>query len=117
MRYWVPVHEINMWGHATVGAIWIMDKLGLLTPTEMISILTQSYLVEARVDREGLEPRIFVSQPAGSVKDIGHAHVLEIISCLGITLNDLAPGFKVQNACTSRTKTLIPLSSRDVLNN
>jgi PhzF family phenazine biosynthesis protein len=94
-----------------------MDKLGLLPLTERISISTKSGIVEARVDREGLEPRIFVSQPAGPVEDIADAQVLEIMFCLGITLDDLAPGFKVQNASTSRTKTLLPLRSRDVLNN
>jgi PhzF family phenazine biosynthesis protein len=117
MRYWVPNHEMDMCGHATVGAVWIMDKLGLLPLTERISISTKSGIVEARVDREGLEPRIFVSQPAGSVEDIADAQVLEIMFCLGITLDDLAPGFKVKNASTSRTKTLLPLRSRDVLNN
>ncbi|KAJ5906172.1 uncharacterized protein N7473_003088 [Penicillium subrubescens] len=116
MRYWVPNHEMEMCGHATVGAVWIMNKLGLLPPTESVSISTKSGIVEARVDREELGPRIFVSQPAGSVEDIAHAHALEIMSCLDITLDDLAPGFKIRNACTSRTKTLIPLKGRDVLN-
>jgi PhzF family phenazine biosynthesis protein len=116
MRYWVPNHEMEMCGHATVGAVWIMDKLGLLPATEEISISTKSGIVETRVDRERLEPRVFVSQPSGSVEDIADAHVLEVMSCLEIALDDLAPGFKVQNACTSRTKTLIPLRSRDVLN-
>lgn len=117
MRYWVPNHEMEMCGHATVGAVWIMDNLGLLPPTERISISTKSGIVEARVDHGGPEPRIFVSQPAGSVEDIEDAYVPEIMSCLGITLDDLAPGFKVQNACTSRTKTLVPLRNRDVLDN
>ncbi|KAJ5380938.1 uncharacterized protein N7496_003366 [Penicillium cataractarum] len=115
MRYWVPNHEMEMCGHATVGAIWVMDQLGLLPPTEGISISTISGIVEARVDRGELETRVFVSQPKGSVEDINDTLVLEILSCLGITEDDLAPGFKVQNARTSRTKTLVPLKSRDVL--
>jgi PhzF family phenazine biosynthesis protein len=115
MRYWVPNHEMEMCGHATVGAIWVMDQLGLLPPTERISISTISGLVEARVDREELDTRVLVSQPKGSVEDIANAHVFEIVSCLGITADDLAPGLKVQNARTSRTKTLIPLKSRDIL--
>jgi PhzF family phenazine biosynthesis protein len=117
MRYWVPNHEMEMCGHATVGAVWIMDQLGLLPPTERISISTNSGTVEARLDRGELETRVFVSQPTGSVEGIADAHVLEILSCLGITADDLAPGFKVQNACTSRTKTLIPLKDRDILDN
>lgn len=115
MRYWVPNHEMEMCGHATVGAIWVMDQLGLLPPTERISISTKSGVVEARVDSGELETRVLVSQPKGSVEDIANWHVLEIVSCLGITADDLAPGFKVQNARTSRTKTLIPLKSRDIL--
>lgn len=115
MRYWVPNHEMEMCGHATVGAVWIMDQLGLLPPTDRISISTISGIVEARVDRGELETRVSVSQPKGTVEDIADAHVLEIVSCFGITADDLAPGFKVQNARTSRTKTLVPLKSRDIL--
>ncbi|KAJ5168863.1 uncharacterized protein N7482_004457 [Penicillium canariense] len=118
MRYWVPNHEMEMCGHATVGAVWIMDQLGLLPPDGRILISTKSGEVEARVDREGgsgSETRVFVSQPAGAVEDLPDNRVLETLSSLGITPDELAPGYKIQNGCTSRMKTLIPLKNHNIL--
>jgi PhzF family phenazine biosynthesis protein len=34
MRYWVPNHEMKMCGHATVGAVWLMDRLRMLPSVE-----------------------------------------------------------------------------------
>lgn len=119
MRYWVPNHEMEMCGHATVGAVWLMDQLGMLPSTEELVLSTRSGKVEARVlkDQSTSTSRVLVSQPAGSCEDLSGDIVQEIVSCLGITTEDLAPPSKVQNACTSRTKTLIPLKSQAILNN
>ncbi|KAJ5619053.1 hypothetical protein N7510_003037 [Penicillium lagena] len=116
LRYWVPNHEMEMCGHATVGAIWVMDRLGLLPATDTLRISTRSGVVEAQVLKgEDGSPAVRVSQPAGSVEDLPSDQVLDIASCLGITEGDLAPSYKVQNGRTSRTKTLIPLKSREIL--
>ncbi|KAJ5125956.1 hypothetical protein N7448_005269 [Penicillium atrosanguineum] len=119
MRYWVPNHEMEMCGHATVGAIWLMDQLGKLPSTDGLLLSTRSGKVEARVlkDESTSTSRVLVSQPAGSCENLSGDIVQEIVSCLGIATGDLAPLSKVQNACTSRTKTLIPLKSQAILNN
>ena len=31
IRFWVPNHEMEMCGHVTVGAVWLLHRLGMLT--------------------------------------------------------------------------------------
>lgn len=134
MRYYVPNHEMEMCGHATVGAMWLLNELGQLpNPTigdrNAFQISTKSGIVDARVlrgDGEGEEvtsTRVLISQPRGIVQDIPFtdndpktSKILQIVSALGLTLTDLnLTNYQVQNASTSRTKTLIPLRSLESL--
>ena len=55
-----------------------------------------------------------ISQPMGRVEPLPQHRQDEILDALGITDAQLAP-LPIQNACTSRVKTLIPLSSPAVL--
>ena len=115
-RFWVPNHEMEMCGHATVGAVWLLDRLGLL-PGDGISVLTRSGRVEGHVADAGTPAcRVEITQPKGRVDalpDSARAKA-EILSILGITSNELAP-LPIQNARTSRVKTLVPLKSVAVL--
>lgn len=116
-RYWVPNHEMAMCGHATVGAVWLLDRLGML-PSDRIKIDTRSGVVEAHVTRfPNREILVEISQPLGVVELLPNQEVdeAEILSVLGITTNELAH-FPIQSARTSRVKTLIPLKNNDVLN-
>lgn len=112
LRFWVPKHEMSMCGHATVGAVWLLDSLGLLR-TDTIRIWTQSGIVEAAVTGERDARTVAISQPHGQVETLpGGADAWEAQICevLGISRDDLAP-FPIRNAATSRTKTMIPLRS------
>lgn len=111
LRFWVPNHEMSMCGHATVGAVWLLDRLGRL-PRDHLRIWTQSGIVEARVTGE--ERRVAISQPAGQVEALPEGWEAEICSVLGIDAQDLAPT-PIRNAATSRVKTMIPLRSVAVL--
>lgn len=123
MRYWVPNHEMEMCGHATVGAIWLLQQLGLLgtasSTGEVLGISTLSDIVEAKVlPAVSLAScEVLVSQPKGIVEELSQGYIPDILSSLGLTEADLAPGYPVQNGCTSRIKMLVPLKSRDVLQN
>ncbi|MNI41639.1 putative isomerase YddE [compost metagenome] len=114
-RFWVPNHEMEMCGHATVGAVWLLDQLGML-PQDHLSIWTLSGPVEAQVIRdEGDAVQVEITQPKGHVETLSASDIeAEILSVLGISSNELAP-LPIQNAATSRTKTLIPLKSVAVL--
>lgn len=115
-RFWVPNHEMEMCGHATVGAVWLLDQLGMLS-TDRLSIWTLSGRVEAQVSRNGPEAvKVEITQPQGQVETLSALDVeADILSVLGISSNELAP-LPIQNAATSRIKTLIPLKSVAVLN-
>lgn len=115
-RFWVPNHEMSMCGHATVGALWLLARLGKL-PGDGLAIWTKSGRVDARVGKLTPHgPAVEISQPAGSVQPLPDAEKsrADIIEILGIRADDLAPR-PIQNASTSRVKTLVPLNSVAVL--
>ncbi|MGY2293549.1 PhzF family phenazine biosynthesis protein [Pseudomonas sp. SDO528_S397] len=115
LRFWVPNHEMEMCGHATVGAVWLLDRLGRLHK-DRLRLTTLSGPVDARVTNAGKDNvQVEISQPKGRVQTLDDPEVeAEILSVLGITSNELAP-LPIQNACTSRVKTLIALKSVAVL--
>ncbi|MBN9221421.1 MAG: PhzF family phenazine biosynthesis isomerase [Mesorhizobium sp.] len=115
-RFWVPNHEMSMCGHATVGALWLLERLGKLRGDDLV-IQTGSGKVRARIHNRTEEgAAVEISQPAATVEPLPDAEVSrsDIIDILGIDADDLAP-LPIQNASTSRVKTLIPLRSVSVL--
>lgn len=115
-RFWVPNHEMSMCGHATVGATWLLQSLGRL-PRDRITIQTKSGIVQARVSQSSAQDiSVEVSQPAGIVEPLPDTPrgIDDILDVLGIGADSLAP-FPIQNARTSRVKTLIPLKSVAIL--
>jgi trans-2,3-dihydro-3-hydroxyanthranilate isomerase len=107
-RFFVPNHEMEMCGHATLGALWLLRKLGIWT-TKRALIETKSGVVEARI--RPVTDAIEVSQPAGVVQPIDDAGLLAAtLDVLNLSASDLMP-IGIVNATTSRTKTLIPLKS------
>lgn len=106
-RFFVPNHEMEMCGHATLGAVWLLDRLGQL-PRSSVSITTLSGPVQARVSGG----QVSVSQPRGwckSVEDPG-----AVLDVLGLRPSDLLDS-PLLNAATSRVKTLVPLRSVEIL--
>ena len=85
--------------------------------TDRLAILTRSGRVEAHVHRPARQDVIVeVSQPVGVVEPLADAAEAEaaILRVLGIGPEDRAP-FPIQNARTSRVKTLVPLKSVAIL--
>lgn len=110
-RFWVPNHEMPMCGHATVGAVWLLDQIGTL-PGDTLAIWTRSGRVEARIRaRTDQGAAVEISQPVGTVEPLPNAEKsqADILDVLGIGPGDLAP-HPIRNAHTSRVKTLIPLA-------
>jgi PhzF family phenazine biosynthesis protein len=116
LRFWVPNHEMEMCGHATVGAVWLLDRLGRLRG-DRLSLHTRSGRVEARIaERDGGGAHVEITQPAARIEALPGSTAAQaaILSVLRITANELAAA-PIRNACTSRMKTLIPLESPAVL--
>jgi len=107
-RYFVPRHEMEMCGHATVGALWLLRKRGRIEDGTY-RIATLSGLVTGTVGK-----RVEISQPLG---EAGNADRFrdDILDVLGIRPDALAEG-AIENARTSRTKTLVPIADAAILN-
>ena len=111
MRYFVPEHEMEMCGHATVGALWLLRKSGRWDG-KRIAIETASGQVYGQASGAGTqEEAIAITQPAGRVEAITDKVLLaRIAQVLRVDAADLLP-LPVLNAATSRVKTLIGLRS------
>ncbi|RKF36125.1 PhzF family phenazine biosynthesis protein [Paraburkholderia fungorum] len=110
-RFWVPNHEMPMCGHATVGAVWLLHQTGRLQ-RDRLTIQTRSGQVRIRVTGSQAEgAAVEISQPTGRIEPLPEALLSrdEILDVLNISAAQLAP-LPIQNACTSRVKTLIPLA-------
>lgn len=120
--FWVPEHEMEMCGHATVGMIWLLERLKRLPATARhadghVRVLTKSGIVETRISQTASGGKwIEVSQPRGVVQTLTGVDALdEIITVLGISTESMT-SVPIQNSKTSRVKTLIPLKSVAYLN-
>lgn len=103
-RFFVPEHEMEMCGHATLGAAWLLRTKGRAAGPEL-RIETLSGPVRAIFGPDGA---VEVTQPPGRVEAV--ARIGLVLSALGLTEADLRPGAAVLNAATSRVKTLVPIA-------
>ncbi|MDO9439349.1 MAG: PhzF family phenazine biosynthesis isomerase, partial [Beijerinckiaceae bacterium] len=114
-RFWVPRHEMEMCGHATIGALWTLATTGQLQSGQ-IRIETRSGPVTGFVDvQHSGDPYVEITLPVGKVVDLTRDQESFVLAALRITRNDLLD-LPLQNAVTSRVKTLIPIKSVDRLN-
>ncbi|VVE41631.1 PhzF family phenazine biosynthesis protein [Pandoraea terrigena] len=113
LRFFVPAHEMEMCGHATLGAMWLLRQAGRWT-TCHATVETLSGLVDVRYDETSR--RIDVGQPRGVVEPVDDLSLVgALCQVLRLDPGDLDP-LGIVNARTSRTKTLIPVRSMSVLN-
>lgn len=110
-RFFVPKHEMDMCGHATLGTTWLLAKKGRVNPG-VTRVETASGVVNVRVSDKG---DVAISQPPAKVTRIAASHRAAILDVLGITERD-ALDLPFLNAATSRVKTLVPLTSPMIVN-
>lgn len=108
LRFYVPNHEMEMCGHATVGALWLLARNSLLSKTT-VRIATQSGPVTGFLSKgaDGT-PKVEITQPAGRVGALTNEQTNDVLHALGIGRDALAD-LPLHNAVTSRTKTLVPM--------
>ncbi|WP_248796294.1 PhzF family phenazine biosynthesis protein [Pseudomonas sp. MWU13-2105] len=114
-RFFVPLHEMSMCGHATIGTVWLLQQLGKLDRRQL-SIQTQSGTVTAHIrGNPGDDAFIEISQPAGVVSRVDDAEIrARIIEAIGLQPDDLLD-LPFLNAATSRVKTLVPVKTPALL--
>lgn len=108
-RYFVPRHEMEMCGHATVGALWLLRRRGKISDGHY-RIATLSGPVDGFVGET-----IEITQPLGTATPADGGGRDDILSVLGISHDALADR-PIENARTSRVKTLVPIKSVEHLN-
>lgn len=107
-RYFVPNHEMEMCGHATIGALWVLARQNRL-PAQMVRISTRSGPVTGYVSAIGADgAKVEITQPAGKTMRLGAAEEDIVLAALGVGRDALAD-LPMHNAVTSRVKTLIPM--------
>ncbi len=116
LKFFVPEHEMEMCGHATVGTAWVMHNLGFRDKSGLKFNTKFGMVRTRRVEKDG-QMQLFVSQPKGTVDNISDETLIEeTLSVLGIRSAQLACR-NLQNAWTSRVKTVIPIIDVGTLNN
>lgn len=114
LRFWVPNHEMSMCGHATVGAVWLMNQRGMLPAPASpdadreLRVHTASGVVRVRIDRAG---SVRVSQPPAVTRPVTDDEA--VLDTLNLDRAQLAG--PVRNATASRTKTIVPVADPSLL--
>lgn len=104
IRFFVPQHEMEMCGHATVGTLWALRQWGhWTTPTARIETL--SGVVHVRWD-DTLQ-RAWISQPAVRAQALDAQASARVAAQLRLPEG----AWSTTNAATSRVKTLVALPS------
>jgi trans-2,3-dihydro-3-hydroxyanthranilate isomerase len=83
-RFFVPRHEMEMCGHATLGTTWLLARKGVLKPGD-VRIETLSGVVHTRISDTGA---VAISQPKGQISAVDPKHRGAILDVLGITERD-----------------------------
>jgi PhzF family phenazine biosynthesis protein len=102
IRFFVPQHEMEMCGHATVGTLWALRRWGVWTAPRA-RIETLSGIVEAQWD--AARAQVWISQPAVQTDALGAAQRQRVADALGLAATPPV----MTNAATSRVKTLVAL--------
>jgi len=108
MRYFVPAHEMEMCGHATIAALWLLQDRRSWDGTPA-TVETASGPVQGRI----VQGMVEISQPSATVQIVDGELTREIAECLRIDVEQIVT--PVLNASTSRVKTLIRLARTDSL--
>lgn len=115
LRYFVPNHEMEMCGHATIASVIVLVELGLVTPGE-VAIDTELGRVEAQCEIHDGMPRVIVDQFKPEFHD-NNPTVPEVASALDISQDDIDKNLgPIVSVSTSRHKLMIPLRDPSVLN-
>jgi PhzF family phenazine biosynthesis protein len=114
-RFWVPNHEMEMCGHATIGALWLLAKHDRL-PGKLLRIETLSGPVTGFVTQgaDG-QPSVEITQPVGKVVPLNLEQEADVLGVLKLGRKDLLD-VPLHNAITARVKTLVPVRDPERLN-
>lgn len=111
-RYFVPLHEMEMCVHATIGSVFVLVSTGRVTQSPVF-YETAFGKIQIDWERDGDDIRVSVHQFAPRFAE-SNPTAQEVCKALGIAPEQLAP-LPIESAATSRMKLIVPLRSREVL--
>ncbi|WHY71877.1 PhzF family phenazine biosynthesis protein [Fictibacillus enclensis] len=112
-RFFVPLHEMEMCIHATIGSTTVLVKRGLIkhSPLQVETLLGP---VKVEWEVRGSDVDVTVEQFSPEFKDENPSKE-DVCKALGIGMDDIHD-FPVQSVSASRYKLIIPLKSVETLN-
>lgn len=113
LRYFVPAHEMEMCGHATVGALWAMRQWGLWTAMDA-RVETASGIVHGHWDEQ--RGCVWISQPRAQIVQLDRTLRHKVLAVLGVSDKVDSASDLIINSSTSRFKTLIAMPDVGKLN-
>ncbi|WP_422661294.1 PhzF family phenazine biosynthesis protein [Paenibacillus sp. EC2-1] len=111
IRYFTPVSEVDLCGHATIAAFGLMHSLGLAKEGTSFKIETKAGILDVDISSEGL---VYLSQALPQFLDRISSE--EIAPSLGMDAEDLETGLPIQIVSTGLRDILIPIRSRKLMN-
>lgn len=107
-RYFTPLAEVDLCGHATIASFHILQQNGISNGTYTIE--TKAGILEVCVDSEN----IFLSQAIPYFDKVLDAK--EIANSLNIVESDIDENLPIQIVSTGLRDILIPIKTKEVLN-
>lgn len=111
IRYFTPVDEVDLCGHATIGAFSLMHKLGLVGEGEY-ELATAAG--EQRVLVENDMVYLAVS-PVRILRELTDAETTELLSAYGLDNDDRCPGLPAALVSAGLTDIQLPVRNRAAL--
>lgn len=112
-RYFVPMHEMEMCIHATIGSAVVLVTNGLFQKSPIIYETTFG-AVQVDWERNADSISVAVHQFLPKFKQ-ENPTVQEVCRALNISQDELWTDMPIESAATSRFKLIVPLKSRDTL--
>ncbi len=84
LRFYVPNHEMEMCGHATVGALWLLARHGRLSSATVRVATRSGPVIGFLSSGAGGTPSVEITQPPGRVTRLTHDQTNEVLFALGV---------------------------------
>lgn len=117
VRYFTPTKEVPICGHATIATHYLRAKTEHIMPPK--TVLSKTGVGVLPVDIEKADDgniKVIMTQGTPSLESpLAQAAVTKIVDALGISLSEIDSSLPVQIASTGHSKVIIPLKSKQVL--
>jgi len=108
IRYFTPVEEVNLCGHATIGSFGALLDVGTIHKGQIYELLTKAGKLEVEIKEEAVYMEMGEAVELGAVKDME-----ELAGILGIKTEDI--GFEPQLVSTGLPDIMVHIKTKEAL--